>query len=151
MKLKFLTLLAALAVLLLAACGPAAENAPAEPPLLKTSMGDFEIVSARLVDQVNDSVAPPGDKFLLLELASPDGEKLVIGEFSLEDFQRMTEAGGEELYIAGEDGAPRFHNGMAGWPDQDEFVIGFTIFAPLPKSYTLHWPGNDPVTLTIAE
>ena len=67
----------------------AVSSTDAAYPLLKTTMGDFMIVSVRLVDEVRDTKAPPGDKFLLVELARPGMEKLVMGEFPLEDLRRF--------------------------------------------------------------
>ena len=33
--------------------------------------------------------------------------------------------------------------------NEDEFVIGFTVFQPLPETYTLYWTGNSPFELKI--
>jgi hypothetical protein len=76
-------------------------NANTAYPLLTTSMGDFIIVSARLVDEVHDTKAPPGEKFLLAVLARPNLAKLIPGEFSLESFQNMVNDSQDEIYILG--------------------------------------------------
>ncbi len=122
-----------------------------EFPLLNTTMGDFIIVSARLVDEARDTKAPPGDKFLLVELARPGMEKLVMGEFSVESFQSMVTDNRSEIYILRDDGSQLFYSGMGGWLNEDEFVMGFTVFQPLPKTYTLYWKGNSPIDLNIEE
>lgn len=41
-------------------------------PLLKTTMGDFVVLSARLVDRGYEDKAPDGYKFLLIGLVRPD-------------------------------------------------------------------------------
>jgi hypothetical protein len=122
-----------------------------EYPLLKTTMGDFIIVSTRLVDEAHGTVAPPGDKFLLMELARPGMEKLVLGEFPLEDFQNLILDGRDEIYVLRDDGSQLFYSGMGGWFTEDEFVIGFTVFQPLPETYTLYWTDNPPIPLNIEE
>ena len=149
-------LMAVLALLLLSSCSPshAAADAAAAPtaapaePILKTTLGDFWIVSARLADEVHDSQAPDGQKFLLIGLVRPDRQKLIPGEFSLEAFQTMMVETPEAIYIQGDDGLQTFYSHMGGWVEED-FVIGFTV--PVSKTYTLHWPGNDPLPLTITE
>jgi hypothetical protein len=117
-------------------------------PLLKTSMGDFIIVSARLVDEVHGNKSPTGEKFLLVVLARPNLAKLIPGEFSLESFQNMINDGHDEIYILGNDGSRKFSTGMGGWVEE-EFVMGFTV--PLLETYTLYWPGNLPIPLDIEE
>ncbi len=118
-------------------------------PLIKTTMGDFIIVSARLVDEARDTKAPPGDKFLLVELARPGMEKLVMGEFPLESFQEMVTDDRSGIYVQRDDGSQLFFSGMGGWLNEDEFVMGFTVFQPLPETYTLYWTGNSPIELNI--
>ncbi len=120
-------------------------------PLIKSEMGDFIIVSARLVDEVRDTKAPPGDKFLLVELARPGMEKIVMGEFSLESFQEMVTEDSSGIFVQRDDGSQLFFGGMGGWLNEDEFVIGFTVFQPLPETYTLYWAGNSPIELSIEE
>ena len=126
-----------------------AQSTEPEYPMFKTTMGDFIILSARLVDEVRDSKAPPGEKFLLLELARPDKKKLVMGEFSLESFQKMISDSSGEIYIMKDDGAQQFYTGMGGWINEEEFVMGFYISSPLPKTYTLYWTDNAPIPLNI--
>ncbi len=122
-----------------------------EYPLLKTTMGDLIIVSARLVDEAHGSKAPPGDKFLLVGLARPGMEKLVMGEFSLEDFRNLILDSNDEIYILRDDASQLFYSGMGGWFTEDDFVMGFTVFQPLPKSYTLYWPDNPPIPLEVED
>jgi hypothetical protein len=122
-----------------------------EYPLLKTTMGDFIIVSTRLVDEAHGTVAPPGDKFLLMELARPGMEKLVLGEFPLESFQNLILDNRDDIYVLRNDGSQLFYSGMGGWFTEDEFVIGFTVFQPLPETYTLYWTDNPPIPLNIED
>jgi hypothetical protein len=119
-------------------------------PLLKTLMGDFIIVSARLVDEARESKAPSGQKFLLIGLARPGLKKLVMGEFSLESFQEMISDSPGEIYVLGNDDSQLFYSGMGGWLDgEDEFVMGFTV--PFVETYTLYWTNNHPIRLDIEE
>lgn len=122
-----------------------------EYPLLKTTMGDFIIVSARLVDEAHGTIAPPGDKFLLVGFTRPGMEKLVMGEFPLEDFRNLILDGRDEIYILRDDGSQLFYSGMGGWFTEDDFVMGFTVFQPLPKSYTLYWTDNPPIPLDVED
>jgi hypothetical protein len=123
-------------------------------PLLKTSMGDFIVISARLVDEVHGDESPPGEKFLLIGLARPGLEKLVMSEFSFESFQNMISDSPGEIYVLGSDGSQILYRGMGGWLDgenefADEFVMGFTV--PLVETYTLYWNNNPPIRLNIEE
>ncbi len=111
-------------------------------------MGDFAIVSTRLVDSIHDTQAPPGSKFLLIGLTGPDQKKLVLGEFSLEAFQEMVNADHKNIFISGNDGSQSSYTQMGGWVE-DDFVIGFTV--PIVDAYTLYWPDNEPILLTISE
>ena len=139
--------------LCLPACSPSHELPeteilnPGTPPQpnLKTTMGDFLISSARLVDEVHDEKAQPGEKFLLVILTQPGRVNLVPGEFSLESFQTMLRESNGQIYVLGKDGAPVIST-MAGWIE-DEFTMGFRI--PIAESYTLYWPGNSPIELTL--
>jgi len=126
-----------------------AQSTEPEYPMFKTTMGDFIILSARLVDEAHGTKAPPGDKFLLLELARPGMEKLVMGEFPLESFRDLVLNGREEIYVLKDDGTKLFFSGMSGWFNEDEFVLGFTVFAPLPETYTLYWTDNAPISLSV--
>jgi hypothetical protein len=130
-----------------------AENT-ATPSLLKTTMGDFVVVSTRLVEDVKDSKAPDGYKFLLIGLARPDLQKLVAGEFSLESFQSMVLNSDNEIYVLGGDGSQASYGGMGGWldtsePVADDFVIGFLV--PIAETYTLYWTDNPPIPLNIED
>lgn len=126
----------------------------AMPPLLKTTMGDFVVVSARLIEDVKDSKAPDGYKFLLIGLARPDMQKLLAGEFSLESFQSMVLSSDNDVYVSGGDGSQVSYGGMGGWLDDsepvaDDFVIGFLV--PIAETYTLYWAENPPIPLSIED
>jgi hypothetical protein len=138
--------------LCLSACNPSSGFPETEevnkvtpsPTILKTTMGDFVITSARLVDEVHDQKSRPGEEFLLVALTQPDLANLVPGEFSLEAFQKMIQDSNGQIYVSGKDDS-QYISTMAGWV-QDEFNMGFTV--PVEESYTLHWPGNSPVELS---
>lgn len=146
-----------IALLLVPACGSPtrpteAADVPTATPaqqVLKTTMGDFAIVSARLVDEVHDSKAPDGYQFLLIGLAGPDLQKLVPGEFSLETLQATIQKDQNEIYIQGKADSQTFYTQMGGWVDDamDEFVIGFTV--PVGGPYTLYWINNPPIPLNV--
>jgi len=117
-------------------------------------MGDFIVLSARLVDEAHEDKAPAGYKFLLIGLAQPDMQKLVAGEFSFESFQSMASGSDSEIYILGSDGEKTDYGGMGGWLDNDEpvaddFVMGFLV--PLAETYTLYWTDNPPIPLSIEQ
>jgi hypothetical protein len=145
-----------IAILLLSSCGQ--PSAPAEteaaytatPSLqtLKTTMGDFVIVSARLVDEVKGTQAPSGEKFLLIGLVDSNMQKLVPGEFSLESFQATIQDSQSDIYIQGKDGSQSYYSHMGGWVE-DDFVIGFTV--PVEETYTLYWTGNAPIPLNVVK
>ena len=147
----------AVVILFLASCATRSEatetaaipTATPSPQNLKTAMGDFVIVSARLVDEVHDSKAPDGYQFLLIGLVGPDLQKLVAGEFSLETFQSTIQKDQNEIYILGKDGSQTFYTQMGGWVDDamNDFVIGFTV--PVGETYTLYWINNPPIPLNI--
>lgn len=149
--------ISAIAILLVPACGSPASpteaavipTATPAHPILKTTMGDFAIVSASLVDEVHDSQAPDGYQFLLIGLAQPDLQKLVPGEFLVETLQDTILKGGDEIYVLGGDGSQTFHTHMGGWLDDtfEEFVIGFTV--PDGDAYTLYWINNPPIPLDV--
>ena len=115
--------------------------------LLKTTLGDFVIASSRLVDEVHDQKSRPGEEFLLVVLTQPDSQNLVPGEFSLDAFQKMMQDDSGNIYVTGAEGS-QFISTMAGWVE-DEFTMGFTV--PIQKSFTLHWPGNDPIELNLQD
>jgi hypothetical protein len=155
MQLKTKTLwtaISVIAILFVASCSPgagaaeteAAATATSSQQILKTTMGDFVIASARLVDEVHDSQAPSGEKFLLIGLVDSTMKKLVPGEFSLEDFQTVIQKNQSDIYVLGESGSQTYYTQMGGWVE-DDFVIGFRV--PIEESYTLYWPGNAPIPL----
>jgi hypothetical protein len=117
-------------------------------------MGDFFVLSARLVDEAHEDKAPSGYKFLLIGLVRPDMQKLVAGEFSFESFQSMASSSDSEVYILGSDGSKTDYRGMGGWLDNDEpvaddFVMGFLV--PLAETYTFYWTDNPPIPLSIEQ
>ncbi len=114
-------------------------------PLLKTSLGDFEIASARFVDEVNGVTPGEGEKILLIGLSRPGGERLDPVTFPLEDFNKMSHDTSQgEIHILGDDGSETIST-MGGWVEK-EFVMGFRVPADL-KTYMLIWPGNNPITI----
>ncbi len=56
-----------------------------------------------------------------------------MGEFSLEEFQEMVTDNSSEISVLGNDGSHAFNSGMGGWLNEDEFVMGFTIFTLFQK------------------
>jgi len=143
------------AVLALPACGPTAtltETAvvPTATPAqqtVKTEMGEFTIVSARLVDEVRDTKAPEGYQFLLIGLVGPDQQVPVPGEFSLEDFQAAMLNKHDEIYILGNNGTQTYYTQMGGWVTDEDFAIGFTV--PAGDTYTLYWIDQAPIPLNV--
>jgi len=115
-------------------------------PFLNTTMGEFVIVTSRLVDEIHGDKPLPGNKFLLVVLAGPEMAKLEAGIFSLEEFQKMVTASGDDIYILGKDNVQTFSSGMGGWAGE-EFVMGFMV--PESEPYTLYWPENSPVELIL--
>jgi hypothetical protein len=109
-------------------------------------MGEFIIVTARLVDEVHGDKPLPGEKFLLVVLAGPGNTKLEAGKFSLEAFQKMVYESGETIYVLGNDNSQTFSTGMGGWVGE-EFVMGFRV--PELEAYTLYWSENSPIKLTL--
>ena len=146
--------LSTLAILLLASCSPQPGSAETEvvstptpsQQTLKTAMGDFVIDSVRLLDEVKDSQAPSGQKFLLIGLVDSNRQKLIPGEFSLESFQATIQESQSDIYIQGKDGSQSYYSHMGGWVE-DDFVIGFTV--PVEEAYTLYWPDNAPIALNV--
>ena len=172
MKLLSLPLLIVV-VLNLAACqgAPASSAAPTPAPMIasetllaapaistetsasgdgqivfKTTIGDFAITGSRFVAEANGTRPGPDEKLPLVFLARPGVEKLNPGEFSLEAFdQALRDLSQGEVHIAGDDGSYTICT-MGGWVE-DDFAIGFRVPASA-KTYTLFWPGNDPIELS---
>jgi len=114
-------------------------------PVVKTSMGDFVIVSARFADEVNGEKPRSGEKILLVILSQPGVERLDPGTFSLEAFGNMThDTSKGEIYILGDDGS-RTISTMGGWVNED-FAMGFRVPAAV-KTYTLFWQDNPPIEI----
>jgi hypothetical protein len=113
--------------------------------VLKTAMGDFLIVAARFVDEVNGVKPEGGEEILLVILSRPGMEQLEPSTFPLETFDKMihdTTSG--EIYILGNDES-RTISTMGGWVN-GEFAMGFR----LPSTATtlkLFWPGNPPIDI----
>jgi hypothetical protein len=120
----------------------------ATQPMLKTAMGDFLIVSARFVDEVNGVKPDSGEKILLLFLSRPGMERMDPSTFPLEAFDKMThDTTLGEIYLLGSDGS-RTISTMGGWVNE-EFAMGFRL-PVTAKTYRLFWPGNAPIDI-IAE
>jgi len=124
---------------------PTSNNTSA--PVIKTSIGDFAITSARYVDEVNGTQAQAGGKILLLILAQPDSTKIDKNSFSLEAFQKelADTTKGDQVHLASSDGAYVICT-MAGWIGE-EFAMGFML-SGTEQSLTLSWAGNDPIDIS---
>ena len=123
---------------------PIQENESAQP-VMKTSLGDFVIVSSRFADEVHGTKPNPGEKILLVILSQPGKEGLGPNTFSLEAFDKMVhDTSKGEIYILGDDGSKTIST-MGGWVD-DEFAMGFRLPAEV-KTYTLFWQDNPPIDI----
>ena len=117
----------------------------AAKPVITTALGDFVVVSARFVDEVNGDKPSAGEKILLVILSQPGQKRLDSDKFSLEAFQKMIHAPTTgEIYILTGDGF-RAISTMGGWVN-DEFAMGFRL--PIAaKTYSLHWQGNPAIEI----
>lgn len=114
-------------------------------PLVKTSMGDLVIASARFVDEVHGEKPASEEKILLVILSQPGLARLDTGTFSLEAFDKMAhDTSKGEIYILGDDGSKTIST-MGGWVDE-EFAMGFRLPAEV-KTYTLFWQDNPPIDI----
>jgi hypothetical protein len=120
-----------------AAVAPAA--VAAVKPVLKTALGDLTVVSARFVNEVHGETPAPGFKILLVALERADGAPIDLAAF------QTAQLG---THILGEDGSETI-SPMAGLVDE-KFVMGFRLPEAV-QTYTLVWPGNDPVKIVPAE
>jgi hypothetical protein len=124
------------------------ENDNAQPQV-KTSIGDFVIVSARFVEEVNGEKPNSGEKILLVALSQPGMDQLDPATFSLEAFDKMAhDTSKGEIYILGDDGS-RTISTMGGWVDE-EFAMGFMVPAAA-ETYTLFWPDNSPIDIVVGQ
>lgn len=127
---------------------PLPESA-ATQPIVKTSLGDFVIASARFVDEVHGTKPNPGEKILLVILSQPGLERLDPATFSLEAFDKMThDTSKEPIHILGGDGSQTIST-MGGWIDE-EFAMGFRVPAAA-NTYTLIWPDNSPIDIVVEQ
>jgi hypothetical protein len=127
---------------------PRPENEAAQA-VLKTAMGDFLIVTARDVAEVNGVKPGAGEKILLVILSRPGQERLEPGTFPLEAFDKMIhDTSNGEIYILGSDGSKTIST-MGGWVN-DEFAMGFRLPEPA-KGLKLFWPGNAPIDIVPEE
>ena len=134
------------AVLEEAAETPAPAPEANSKPVLKTSIGDFVIDSARWVDEVNGVTPGEGERILLVILTQPGVERLDPEQFSLEAFDKaIHDTSNGEVHISGSDGSYTIST-MAGWVGEkfDEFAIGFRL-PVTAEALQLFWPGNEPV------
>ena len=116
-------------------------------PVVRTSMGDFVIVSARFVDEVHGTKPNPGEKILLVILSQPGLERLDPATFFLEDFDKVIhDTSKAPIYILGDDGSETVST-MGGWVDE-EFAMGF-ILPAAANTYTLFWPDNSPIEIVV--
>ena len=114
-------------------------------PVIKTAMGDFLILAARFVDEVNGAKPTSGEKILLVFLSRPNNKPMDPSTFPLEDFDKMIhDTSKGEISILGEDGS-RTISTMGGWVDED-FAIGFRV-PVTAKTYQLFWPGNPAIDI----
>jgi hypothetical protein len=121
----------------------------AAQPVLKTSLGDLVIVSARFVDEVHGTKPGPGEKILLLILSQPGLERLNPATFSLETFDKMVhDTSKGPIYILGGDGSETIST-MGGWVDE-ELVMGFRVPAAA-NTYKLFWPDNSPIDIVVEQ
>ena len=128
---------------------PLETRGPENKPMLKTSLGDLVIVSARFVDEVHGEKPGPGEKILLVILSQPGLEKLDPAKFSLEAFDKMThDTSKGKIYILGDDGSQTIST-MGGWVDE-EFAMGFRLPAAV-KTYTLFWQDNPPIDIVVGQ
>jgi len=118
---------------------PTPTTAPAADGILPTSIGDFKFLSARIVEEANGAVPQPGEKILLVVIERVDGEQI-----DLAAFDTAIREVPEGVNIEGDDESKTLHT-MGGWVD-DDFVLGFRVPETL-KTYTLHWPGANPLSI----
>lgn len=123
--------------------------APSSSRRLQTALGEFAVVAARYVAEANGTRPQPGERLLLVILAQPNLEPLTPNDLSLEAFdQAVHDPGDGGVYLLGADGPP-VTSTMGGWVDE-EFALGFRV-PTTGGTYTLHWPGNDPLVIVPAE
>jgi hypothetical protein len=158
MKARSCFLISLVAALSLTACGaqPAAPTMTSVPtvapvataavaptaaakPVLKTALGDLMVISARFVSEVHGETPAPGLKILLVGLERADGTSIDLQAF------QTAQLG---THILGDDGSETI-SPMAGFVE-NEFVMGFRLPETV-KTYTLVWPGNDPVKIVPAD
>jgi hypothetical protein len=148
LRLCFLILLAAVS-----GCAPAPTAIPTPtatllpvPYSIPTSLGQFGVSRARLVDEANSTKANPGEKILLVTLTL-DGKNPDSGSIPLDQFSALTHdsASGEQVHVTGSDGVDAIST-MGGWVD-GEFVMGFNVPAN-GADFVFHWPGLEPMDLT---
>jgi hypothetical protein len=125
---------------------PTTEPAMATTLKVTTSLGEFEVVSARMVDEANSTQANPGEKILLVVLTL-DGKTPEMGAIPLDQIQTLTHDSStdEQVHVTGSDNLDVIST-MGGWVDGD-FTLGFNI----PETATglvLHWPGQPALDLS---
>ncbi len=124
---------------------PLTPTAVPSNPALKTAVGDLTVASARRVDDVNGAQVEAGEKILLVILTQPGGARLAPETFPLEAFQKaLQDVSNGQVHISTDAGAEAICS-MAGWVE-NEFAMGFRV-PVTAKTYTLFWPGNEPLAV----
>ncbi len=147
MKLKVITFWLVI-VMGISACVPSVPptltpTASPTNPILKTAVGDLAVASARRVDEANGAQAGAGEKILLVIMTQPGQAKLAPDSFPLEAFQKaVQDTSNGQVHISTDAGAEAICS-MAGWVE-GEFAMGFRV-PVTAKTYTLFWPGNEPL------
>ncbi len=140
-------------VLGMSACVPAVPPtltpaAAPSNPILKTAVGELAVASVRRVDEANGAKAGAGEKILLVILTQPGQAKLAPDSFPLEAFQKaVQDVSNGQVHISTDAGAEAICS-MAGWVE-GEFAMGFRV-PVTAKTYTLFWPGNEPLAIVPA-
>lgn len=121
------------------------EAEPVSSPVISTSMGVFEIVSTRLVDEANSTKANPGEKILLVGMTL-NGISPELGSIPLDEFRDLTQSTtyDDQVHVTGTNDLNAIST-MAGWVN-DEFVMGFVV-PDTASEFLFYWPGQEPIDL----
>lgn len=107
---------------------------------ITTPLGDLVITKAEIVDEnPMGQKAAPGYQILNVSFESADGSPIDGGDFY--DASR-------EVYVTGDDGSKT--KSYMGGLVSGELIVGFT--PPVSaQTFTLYWPGNDPIELDLSK